>query len=93
MELVTVKVNVENFNELKELLQKALNQLELLENTMEQIKDFHLETKQEKATAATVVEKKCIYCGKSAELQNDNDSWICEDCAQSTSSHATDMGY
>lgn len=46
---------------------------------------------EEKATAATAALKnECVICNEMvATLQNDDDSWICEDCAQ----HISDLGH
>jgi ribosomal protein L37AE/L43A len=37
---------------------------------------------------------KCVNCDRrNATLQLNDKEWICEDCAQSISSHASEMGY
>ena len=45
----------------------------------------------------TVIVKKrppCVVCEEQkGELQLSKTDWICEECAQTISSHASDMGY
>ncbi|MGG4011432.1 hypothetical protein [Bacillus smithii] len=45
------------------------------------------------ATQKAAEYKVCCFCNKKAEMENDNGSFICEECADSLSSHAVDMGY
>lgn len=52
-----------------------------------------IKNKNQTAPAGTEAEGKCFVCGKKATLQNEDDSLICEECAQSISSHAAEMGY
>lgn len=49
---------------------------------------------QKKATKSKVAKIECV-CFKEtkATLQLNDNEWICDDCAQSISGHATDMGY
>lgn len=49
---------------------------------------------KKKATKNKVAKKECVFCkAYNATLLLDHNNWICNDCAQSISDHATDMGY
>jgi hypothetical protein len=46
---------------------------------------------EKKAAKKAAKKKLCCLCGKKAELENDNGTFICENCADSISSYAVDV--
>jgi ABC-type ATPase with predicted acetyltransferase domain len=61
-------IDFQNLNELRELLQKAIDQLEQLEATLKQVQNFEFKVVQQRAYAATTDEitnsNGCTECGR-----------------------------